>query len=105
MNTVVKLPKNTILGSVNKVYNVDSIQSSYSLKYHNVKADAKSHPSKPLLPAFPDSSNFTTHAQDGNKSPIQLQDANVSLEIQHKHNTMLTNKFAEIISKSSVDFG
>ena len=31
MNTVVKLPKNTILGSVNKVDNVDNVQSSYSL--------------------------------------------------------------------------
>ena len=105
MNTVVKLPKNTILGSMNKVDNVDSVQSSYSLKHHNVKADAKSHPPKPLLPAFPDSSSFTTHAHDSNKSPIQLQDANIPLEIQHKLNTMLTNKFAEIISKSSTDFG
>ena len=60
MNTVIKLPKNSILGSVNKVDNVDSVQSSYQLKYNNVKADAKSHPSIPLLPAFPDSSTFTT---------------------------------------------
>ena len=105
MNTVIKLPKNTILGSVNKVDNVDNVQSSYSLKHHNVKADAKSHPSKPLQPAFPESSSFTTHAHDSNKSPIQLQDANVPLEIQHKLNTMLTDKLAEIISKSPTDFG
>ena len=52
MNTVVKLPKNTIPVSVNKVDNMDSVQSSYSLKHHNIKADAESHPSKPLLPAF-----------------------------------------------------
>ena len=52
MNTVIKLPKNTILGSVNKVDNVDNVQSSYSLKHHNVKANTKSHLSKPLLPAF-----------------------------------------------------
>ena len=63
-----------------------------------------SHPSKPLLPAFPDCSSFTTHAHNSDKSPIQLQDANVPLEIQHKLNTMLTNKFAEIISKSPTDF-
>ena len=105
MNTVIKLSKNTILGSVNKVNNMDSVQSSYSLKHHNVKADAKSHPSKPLLPAFPDSFSFTMHAHDSDKSPIQLQDANVPLVIQHKLNTMLTNKFIEIISKSSTDFG
>ena len=81
MNTVIKLPKNTVLGSMNKVYNVDSVQSSYSLKHNNVKADAKSHPSKPLIPAFPDSSSFTMHTHDSNKSPIQLQDANVLLKI------------------------
>ena len=70
MNTVITLPKNTILGSMNKVDNVDNVQSSYSLKYHNVKADTKSHPSKPLLPAFPDSSSFTTHTHNSDKSPI-----------------------------------
>ena len=105
MNTVVKLPKNTVLGSVNKVDNMDSVQSSYSLKHHNVKASAELHPSKPLLPAFPDSSSFTAHAHNSNKSPIQLQDANIPYEIQYKLNTMLTNKFAEIISTSSMDFG
>ena len=45
------------------------------------------------------------HTHVSNKSPIQLQEANVPLEIQHKLNTMLTNKFAEIISKSPTDFG
>ena len=100
MNSVVKLPQNTILGSITKVDNVENVQSTYSLKHHNIKADAK-----PLLPAFPDCSSFTTHAHNSDKSPIQLQDANVPLEIQHKLNTMLTNKFAEIISKSPTDFG
>ena len=96
MHTVVKLHKNTILGSINKVDNVEkNVRSSYSLK----------HPSKPLLLMFPDSSSFTTHAHDSDKSPIQLQDANILLEIQHKLNTMLSNKFAEIISKSPADFG
>ena len=104
MNTVIKLPKNTILGSVNKVDNVNSVQSSYSLKHHNVKAEAESHQAKPLLPAFLDSSSFTMFVHNSNKSPIQLQDANIPLEIQHKLNTMLTNKFAEIISKSSTEF-
>ena len=104
MNSVVKLPKNTILGSITKVDNMENVRSTYSLKHH-IKTDAKAQPSKPLLPVFPDCSSFTTHAQDSNKSPIQLQDANVPLEIQHKLNTMLTSKFAEIISKSPTDFG
>ena len=42
---------------------------------------------------------------DNNKSPIQLQDENVPLEIQCKLNTMLTSKFRGIISKSPTDFG
>ena len=105
MNTVIKLPKNTSLGSMNKVDNVHIVQSSYSPKHHNVKVNAKAHPSKPLLLAFPNSSSFTTHAHNSDKSAIQLQDANVPLEIQHKLNTKLTNKFAVIISKSPIDFG
>ena len=93
MNTVVKLPKNTILGSINKVDNMENVQSLYSLKHHNVKANAKPHPSKPLLLVFPDRSSFTTHTHDSDKSPMQLQDANIPLEIRHKLNTMLTNEF------------
>ena len=96
MNTVIKLPQNTVLGSISKVDNVENVQSSYSLKHYNVKADADSHPSKPLLPAFPDSSSFTTHAHNSDKSPIQLQDASVPSEIQHQLNTMLTSKFADL---------
>ena len=106
MNTVIKFPKNTVLGSISTVDSMDNIQSSYSPK-HNVKANANSHPSKPLLPVFLDSSNFATHTHthNGDKSPIQLQDASVPLEIQHKLNTMLTNKFTDIIYKSPSDFG
>ena len=59
----------------------------------------------PLLAAFSNHSSFTTHAHDSNKSPIQLQDANVPLDIQQKLNDMLTNKSADIISKSPTDFG
>ena len=36
---------------------------------------------------------------------MQLQDANVPLEIQHKLHTMFTSKFSGIISKSPTDFG
>ena len=36
MNSVVKLPKNTILGSITKVDNMENVQSTYSLKHHNV---------------------------------------------------------------------
>ena len=36
MNLVVKLPKYTILGSIIKVDNMENVQSTYSLKHHNV---------------------------------------------------------------------
>ena len=108
MNSVMKLPKNTILGSVTKVHNVENVQHMYSLEHPHVKANVKTHPdslSDPLLPVFPNHSSFTTHAHNSNKSPIQLQDANVPLDIQQKLNGVLTGKFADIISKSPTDFG
>ena len=105
MNSVVKLPKNTILGSITKVDNAESVQNVCSLLHHNVKDHVKTQPSKSLLPVFHDHSSFTTHAHDINKSPMQLQHANVPSEIQHKLHTMLTSKFSGIISKSPTDFG
>ena len=105
MNSVVKLPKNTILGSITKVDNAENLQKIYSLIHHNVKANIKAQPSKPLLPAFPDHSSFTTHAHNSNKSPLQLQDANVPLEIQCNPHIMLASTFTGIISMSPADFG
>ena len=79
-----------------------------SLQSASDKAHVEAQPqqeAKPLLPVFPDHSSFQMHAHDSNKLPIQLQDANIPLEIQHKLNTMLNNKFTGIISKSPTDFG
>ena len=104
MNLVVKLPKNTILCSITKVDNADNIQSIYSLKHHNVKANVKAQPLKPLLPVFPNHSSFTTCAHNSNKSQIQLQDANIPLEIQCKLHNMLTSKFTGIVPRSPTDF-
>ena len=107
MNSVVKLPKNTILGSITKVDNAEYVQHISLLQADHDKAHIKSKPSleaKPLPPVFLDSSSFQAHTQDSNKSPIQLQDANGLLEMQCKLNTMLTSKFTGIISKSPADF-
>ena len=71
MNSVVKLPKNTILGSITKVDNVENVQSTYSLKHHNVKADAEVHPSKPCYQHF------------------QITPAS-----QHMHTTVMNQKFS-----------
>ena len=107
INSVVKLLKYTVLGSITKVGNAEYVQNC-SPQSGNDKAHDISEPpseSKPLLPVFLDSSSFQTHTHDNKKSPIQLQDANVLLEIQWKLNTMLTSKFTGIISKSPTDFG
>ena len=108
INSVVKLQKNTVLGSITKVDNAEYVQNICSPQSDNGKAHDRFQPpleAKSLLPVFPDSSSFQRHTHNSNKSPIQLQDANVPLEIQCKLNTMLTNKFTGIISKSPADFG
>ena len=90
-----------------KVDNAEYVQNICSPQSHNDKAHDKSQSpleAKPLLPVFPESSSFQTHANDSNKSPIQLQDTNVPLEMQCRLNTMLTSKFTGIISKSPADF-
>ena len=86
--------------------NAEYVQNICSLQSDNDKAhDNSPQEAKPLLPVFPDSSSFQTHTHNSNKSPIQLQDASVPLNIQCKLNTMLTSKFASIISKSPTDLG
>ena len=53
-------------------------------------------------PKAPASQHIHTTAT---KSPLQLQDANVPLEIQCKLHTMLTSTYTGIIPKSPADFG
>ena len=91
VNSVVKLPKNTVLGSITKVENTEYVENMSSLQSASDKAHDEAQPqqeAKPLLPVFSDHLSFQMHAHNSNKSPIQLQDANIPLEIQHKLNTM-----------------
>ena len=44
-----------------------TVYSMCSLHQHNGKASDEKEYSKPLLPAFPDCSSFTTHAHDNSK--------------------------------------
>ena len=102
---VVKLPKNTILGSITEVEASNTVYSICSLHQHDGKVcDEKEYP-KPLLPAFPNCSSFTTDVHDNSKSPIQLQDADIPTETQQQLHSMLTSKFSNIVSKSPADFG
>ena len=113
LNTAVKdikLLKNAVLGSITRVDNTECIEnvSSNAMQFITDKACNKMQQRpqvKPLLPVCPDQSSFQTHAQDNNKSPIQLQNVNVPPLIQIKLNEMLNNEFNCIVSKSSTDFG
>ena len=96
VNSAVKLSINTVLGSITKVDNAEYVENMSSPQSAYDKEHGEAQPqqeAKPLLPVFPDCSSFQTHSHDSNKSPIQLQDANIPLEIQHKLNTMLNSKF------------
>ena len=109
-NTDIKLLKNTVLGSITRVNNVEYIENvscnamqSISDKVHD-ETQLKQQ-MQPLPPVCPDQSSFQMHAHDNSKSLIQLQDTNVPPVIQNKLNTMLNNEFTCIISKSPTDFG
>ena len=108
-NTNINLLKNTILGSITKVENMECVENMSSDTMQSISDKAHGETQleqqvKPLLPAFPDQSSFQTHAHDSSKSSIQLQNANDPPVIQHKLNTMLNNESSCIISKSPTDF-
>ena len=113
LNTAVKdikLLKNTVLGSstgVDDAKCIENVSSNAMLSITDKACDEmQQRPQvKTLLPVFPDQSSFQTHAHDNDKSPIQLQNANIPPLIQNKLNEMLYNKFNCIISESSADFG
>ena len=65
----VKLPEVTILGSLNWVHDVDSIQEVSWKKIQDVKNEAIGKAAQELqtpklLPSFPECSNFQIHAKD-----------------------------------------
>ena len=106
----IKLFKNTVLGSITRVNNVEYIEhvSSNTMQSMSDKAHDERQLKQqvnPLLPVFPDQSSFQTHPHGNSKSLIQLQDTNVLPVIQHKLNTVLNNEFTCIISKSPTNFG
>ena len=107
-NTDIKLSKNTILGSLTRVSDIDSIQivSYKMMQSTSDKAcdEPLQQPHQSLLPEFPEQSSFQTHKHDDNKPPIKLQDTNVPPLIQNKLNAILNNEFTCIISKSPTDF-
>ena len=66
-NTDIKLLKNTILGSIARVDNVECIDNVSSDTMQSISGKAQDETQleqqvKPLLPVFPDKSSFQTHA-------------------------------------------
>ena len=109
-NKEVKIPKNTILGSINPINDVDTIQEVSWKKIQDAKNEAVSntaqHPQvHKLLPTFPKNSNFQIHTNDNSKPAVMLQDADILQTARDKINHMINDQFAYIISKSSADFG
>ena len=58
---IVKPPKNTVLGSIAEVDASNTVYSICSSYQHDGKASNEKEYSKPLLPAFCNSSSFITH--------------------------------------------
>ena len=109
-NKEVKIPKNTILGSIHTINNVDAIQEVSWKKIQEAEEEAVKNTAKDpqvckLLPTFPENSNFQTHAYDRSKLAVMLQDAEISQAARDKLNHMINNQFTCIISNSSADFG
>ena len=109
-NTDVKLLKNTVLGLLTRVNNMDSIHNVTCEKMQTTSNKIQDKTSQEtqaqkLLPAFPEQSNFQIHAQDDRKPSIKLQDADILPVVKSQLNEMLNNEFTSIISKSSTDFG
>ena len=109
-NTDIKLLKNTVLGSLTRVNDIDCIHNVSWKKRQPISN--KTHGTtlqelqvQNLLPVFLEQSSFQTYAHDDNKPPIKLQDADILQFIQSKLSEMLNIEFACIISKSSTDFG
>ena len=78
-NKEVKIPKNTVLGSINPINNVDTIQEVSWKKIQDARNEAVSNTAQDpqvhkLLPTFPQNSYFQIHANNNSKPAIMLQD-------------------------------
>ena len=108
-NKEVKIPKNTILGSINTINNVDTTQEVSWKKIQEAKEEAVKNTTKDLqvcklLPAFPKNSNFQIHTNDSGKPAVMLQDAEIPQAARDKLNYMINNQFTCIISNLSTNF-
>ena len=78
----VKLLKNTILGLLSRVNNIDSVHNVSWEKMQTTKNEVPGTTSQEsqaqrLLPTFPEQSSFQIHAHHDTKLAIKLQDADI----------------------------
>ena len=102
--------KNTVLGSLNQIDNVDSIHEVSWEKIQNTKnEDTSTATQEPqiqkLLLAFPEHSSFQIHASDNSNPAITLQNTDIPQEVRNQLDHMLSTEFTCIVSKSFADFG
>ena len=93
-NKEVKIPKNTILGSVNPVNDVDAIQEVSWQKFQDAKEEAVKNTTQDpqvhkLLPTLPKNSNFQIHANNSSKPAVMLQDTEIPQAAGDKLNHMI----------------
>ena len=106
----VELPKNTILGSINLIHDMDSIPEVSWKKIQDAKNEtarntAQDPQTQKLLPGFPKHSNFQLCTNDKSKPAVMLQDTDIPQDARDRLNHMSNTQFACIISQSSTDFG
>ena len=106
----VKIPKNTILGSISSITDVDTIQEVLWQKIQDTEKKAVRNTAQDpqihkLLPVFPENSNFQMHANDSSKPVVMLQGAEIPQAARDNLNHMVNNQFACIICSSSADLG
>ena len=108
--TDIKLLKNTVLGLLTRVNNIDSIHNVSWMKMQPTSNKTQGITLQELqvqtlLPVFPEQPSFQIHAHDDNKPSIKLQDADIPQLVQNKLNEILNNEFTCIVSKSPTNFG
>ena len=108
-NTDVSLLKNTALGSLSRVNNIDSIHNVSWEKMQSTSNEIQGITSQEtqaqkLLPAYLEQSDFQINAHNDSKPSIKLQDADILHIVQSQLNEMLNNELTSIVSKSSADF-
>ena len=86
--TDIKLLRNTVLGLLSRINNVDSIhkvswEKMQTTKNEDTSTTTQEPQTQKLLPAFPEKVSFQIHANDDSKLTITLQDADIPQKVRN----------------------